>query len=176
MAIEIIIDSAQQKTYAKSLIDQMPIDGSGTVITKKTDVSPTARQRRLWFKWCGEVAMSGLGKHDDKDDVHAGAKWKFVRPILLRDDEPVEVDCEMEDGYFTQIYNFFMKKISTSSNRSAHIREFTDRYISTEDLNKHQRAESLREFQLFWTGKGIELTDPSLYGLDKDLTRKPKGK
>jgi len=70
----ITIDSIMKKTYCKTLIDEMQDDGSMSVVVKKTDKTPTASQRKLWFLWCGEVANSGLGKHDDKNDVHAGAK------------------------------------------------------------------------------------------------------
>ena len=168
MAIEIIIDSDQQKTYAKSLIDQMPIDGSCTVITKKTDVSPTARQRRLRWKWCGEIASSGLGSSDTKDGVDLYCKYKFARPILLRDSEVF--------GAIFAGFELAIKDYDPEEKKECY-RQFTRDYISVEHLmNKAQEAEYLKDIQDFWTRLGVELTDPSLYGLDKDLTRKPKGK
>ena len=164
MAIEIIIDSDQQKTYAKSLIDQMPIDGSCTVITKKTDVSPTARQRRLRWKWMGEIAQSGLGQNDTKDGVDMYCKWKFARPILLRDSEVFGASFAGFEN-LVKDYDPFLKKEL--------YKEFTRDYISPEKLmTKAQEAEYLRDIQNFWTRLGVEMTDPSMMGLD--LTRKPK--
>ena len=151
----IIIDSDRQKLYCKNLIDEMPIDGSQTVTTKKTDMSPTGKQRRLQWKWYTEVAQSGLGQNDTKDGVHLTAKWQFARPILLRDDE-----------VFGVVFEYFMKAVEQSKNKSAYLKEFTRDYISTERMNKHQRAEFLTDFQNFWIRKGVDLTDPNLHGVD----------
>lgn len=151
----IIIDSERQKRYCRTRLDEIDISGSNTVIFKKTDTSPTARQRRLQWLWCGEIAVSGLGQDDDKDSVHIRAKWMFARPILLRDDEVFQV-----------IYETFMKTVKGSAAYAEYCRIFTDQYISTEKLTKRQRAEYLTEFQRYWIGKGVNLTDPSLQGVD----------
>ena len=66
----IVIDSDQRKTYCRTLIKEMKADGTSEVIFKKVDKSPTAKQRRLWFKWCREVSRSGLGQDDNVDAVH----------------------------------------------------------------------------------------------------------
>jgi len=122
------------------MIKESPLTGDHMVVFKKVSKNPTTAQRKLWWLWCGEVSMSGLGQDDDKNEVHIRAKLMFVHPILMRDDEVYPV--------------------------------FANQYISTERLTKHQRAESLKEFQLYWTGKGVNLTDPNLYGLDETLFKK----
>ena len=160
----ITIDSERQKTYAKNLIDEMPTDSSCEVITKKVDKSLTGKQRALWFVWCKDVSLSGLGQYDTVDTVHEAAKWQFVRLILLRDDE-----------LFGIIYNKFIETVEGSVLYSEYCRQFARDYISTEKLNRKQRAESLTEFEKYWIGKGVNLSDPNDYG--KDLLRfKPKEK
>ena len=153
----IIISSEQNKTFCKSFIDEMPVDGSQNVIFKKTDKSPTAKQNRLMWLWNSEVAKSGLGANDTKEGVHLTAKWKFARPILLKDSDT-----------FIIIYEHFVKTIEWADNKKALYREFTEQYISTTKLSKHQKAEYLTNFQQYWSGKGVCLTDPSLQGLDPD--------
>lgn len=137
------------------MIDEAPADGSVTVEIKKTAMDSTAKQRRLQWLWYTEVANSGLGQDDDKAAVHIRAKWQFARPIWLRDDE-----------VFGIIYNEFIKTITGSVTYSEFCRDFAKRWISTESMARKQRAEYLTEFQRYWIGKGVELTDPSLQGVD----------
>lgn len=155
---EIIIDSEQKKNYCKTFISEMKEDGSDTVVFRKTDKNPTARQRRLWFMWCREVSLSGLGQDDTVDNVHIRAKWKFVRPLLLEQSE-----------MFALIYNHFMKTVEHSPIKAEQCFEFARDYISTEALTKENRIKSLKDFQRYWIVKGVNLTDPSLLGLEKYL-------
>jgi hypothetical protein len=62
----------------------------------------------------------------------------------------------------------------SEQDRGAFWREFTEYYISTEQMTRAQRAEYLREFEMFWRGKGVSLTDPNTHGLDEHLGWKPK--
>tara|TARA_B100000614_G_scaffold113935_1_gene102360 strand:+ start:165 stop:653 length:489 start_codon:yes stop_codon:yes gene_type:complete len=153
----ITIQSEQQLRYCRTMLDEMPLDGSKTVVFKNTDKSSTAKQRRLQWLWYTEVAASGLGQDDTKDAVHVRSKWMFARPILLRDDDVFQI-----------LYETFMQAISTHDAhlKSKYAREFTDQYISTERLSKAQRAEYLTEFQRYWVGHGVDLTDPATQGLD----------
>jgi hypothetical protein len=153
----IIISSEQNKTFCKSFIDEMLVDGSQTVIFKKTDKSPTAKQNSLMWLWYSEVASSGIGGNDTKEGVHLTAKWQFARPIFLRDFDT-----------FIIIFEHFEKTIEWADNKKALYREFTEQYISTTKLSKHQKAEYLTDFQRYWIGKGVTLTDPSRRGLDPD--------
>jgi len=152
---QIIIDSERQRTFCQTMLSEIKPDGSMTVIFKKTDMSPTANQRRLWWRWCGEVSSSGLGQDDNKEFVHIRAKWQFFRPILLRD-----------DAFFGMIYKKFMEVVSGKENMSELCQIFAQDYISTEKITRKQRAEGMSEFQRFWIGKGVELTNPDLLGLD----------
>jgi hypothetical protein len=151
----LVIDSDQRKAYCRTMIEEMPADGSKTVIFKNTDASPTARQRRLQWLWYTEVAQSGLGQDDTKESVHIRAKMMFAHPILMRDDEVYPV-----------LYDTFKNAVKTSVNYAMYIKDFADQYISTERLTKRQRAEYLTEFQRYWVVKGVALTDPSLQGVD----------
>jgi len=151
----IIIISDQNKRYCKTRIDETKADGTNEVIFKKVDKSPTGKQRRLQWLWNTEVALSGIGPDDDKNDVHIRAKYQFARPILLRDDEIYGV-----------IDAYFHETVQNAEERGALIKEFARDYIHTEKLNKKQRAEYLTEFQKYWTFKGVNLTDPAAQGLD----------
>lgn len=154
----ILINSDRQKTYAKSLIDEMPAMGTYIVEIKQVDESSTAKQRRLSWLWFSEVAASGLGKNDTKEGVHLTAKWQFARPILLRDDE-----------LFGMIYEKFIEVVTGSATYVEFCRAFSDQYISTERMTRKQRAEFLTDFQRYWTRKGVNLTDPATQGLDEFL-------
>ena len=153
---ELIIDSERQKTLAKSHIDKMGTDGSDAVIIKKTPKDATYKQQKLWFLWCGEVSRSGLGSNDNTNDVHIAEKWRIVRPILLEENE-----------IFGMLYDHFMKTIEGSVAKKEYCREFADKWIHTNDLTRKGRVKSLNDFESFWAiDKGVNLTQPSLLGLD----------
>jgi len=154
----IILNNQRNLDYCKTMLSELPLDGTKTITFADTDETSTARQRRLQWMWNGEVAKSGLGADDDKDSVHVRAKWMFARPIMLRDDE-----------YFPTLCNAFLDAVKLSETRPADIRWFTERHISTETMTRKQRAEYLTEFQRYWTGKGVNLTDPSLQGIDLNI-------
>lgn len=154
----IIIDSERQKLYAQNLIKEMPLDGSCEVITKKVDKKLTTKQRALWFVWCRDVSLSGLGSNDTVADVHEAEKWRIIRPILLRDDE-----------IFGIVYQAFMNVVKGSLAYSESCKIFTRDYISTERLNKNQRGESLSEFEKLWVNKGVNLSIPDDF--DRKLLR-----
>jgi len=163
--IQIVMDSERQKRYSKSLIDEMKIDGSKTIVIKNTDMSSTSKQRRLQWLWNTEISQSGLGQDDTKESVHTRAKLMFAHPILMRDDE-----------VYPLLYNAFKEAVKTSENYALFIKDFAEQYISTERLSRKQRAEYLKDIQNYWTEKGVELTDPSLQGLDQYLGYKIKKK
>lgn len=161
----IIIASEKLKKFCQTMLEEMPVDGSKTIVFKATDISSTAKQRRLQWLWLTEIANSGLGQDDTKEAVHIRAKMMFAHPILMRDDE-----------VYPLLYKAFKEAVKTSENYAFYIKEFADQYISTERLSRKQRAEYLRDIQLYWTDKGVELTDPSLQGLDQFLGYKVKHK
>lgn len=150
-----IINSPQDKKFCKTMIDEMECDGSMTVDMKKTPKDATYKQQKLWFKWCGEVANSGIGGNDNTNDVHIESKWRFVRPVLLEEDE-----------LFGMIYDTFIKTIKGSSLEPEYSKKFADKWIHTNDLTRKGRCKSLDQFQRYWIQKGFALTDPSLQGVD----------
>ena len=154
----IVINSDQQKRFCQTMLAEMPIDGSKTIVFKNTDLSSTAKQRKLQWLWNTEISQSGLGQDDTKEDVHTRAKLMFAHPILMRDDE-----------VYPLLYNAFKRAVETKENYAYYIKDFANQYISTERLTRHQRAEYLRDIQSYWTEKGVLLTDPSLQGLDEFL-------
>ena len=151
----VLISSPREKTFALSLVGEIEPDGTMEVIIKKIDGSSTAKQRRLRWLWMGEVAVSGLGQHDTKEDVDLGAKWQFARPILLRDDD-----------MFGAIYAYFMDLMTGTAAFSVACKQFTEQYISVSRMTKKQQSEYLSEFQRFWIGKGVNLTDPASQGVN----------
>jgi len=159
----IIIDSEHKKTYCKTMLEEMPVDGSKTIVFKTTDMSSTSKQRRLSWLWATEVANSGLGQDDTKEDVHTRAKMMFAHPILMR-----------EDDVYPILYGAFKESVKAHGNYAKYMKVFASQYISTERFTRKQRAEFLTDFQNYWTGKGVELTDPSLQGLDQFLGYKTK--
>jgi len=166
MAIEVILDSKQRQTYCLTMIQEAVLDGSKTVVVKDTDMSPTAKQRRLRWLWAGEIANSGLGQHDTKDGVDMFCKWKFGRPILLRDSEVF--------GAIFAGFEIMVKDYDPEEKKECY-RQFTRDYISIENLmSRKQEAEYLTDIQNFWTRKGVCLTDPGLLGLDPTLFKKNK--
>lgn len=151
----IILSNPQSTRHCVDEILKLPADGSHTVEIKKTDVSSTAKQRRLNWLWCKEVSESGIGSKDTKEEVYLESKWRFARPILLRTDE-----------VFGMFYNPFIKVASGTEHYPEKCRIFADQYISIEKMSKANRAEYMRDFRRYWTEKGVNLTDPDLLGLD----------
>jgi len=153
----IVIKSDKSKIYCRSLLDELPIDGTKEVIFKNVDTSSTAKQQGLQWRWNGEVAASGVGSDDTKEGVHITAKWMFARPILLRD-----------DAVFGAVFAGFSQMVEQVGDRSRKEmwREFTEYHISTQKMTTKQRAEYLRDFERYWVGKGVDLTDPKMRGVD----------
>ena len=152
---EIILSNKQQQAYCQTWIKEAVLDGSKTVVLKSTDKSSTSKQRRLNWLWCDQVSKSGLGSNDDKNNVYIGAKWRFARPILLRDDD-----------IYATIDTYFLDTVKNAENRSELIKQFANQYISVENMTRKQRAEYLTEFQKYWVVRGVNLTDPAMIGVD----------
>ena len=164
MAKIITLDSDRQKRYTKSLIDQIEPDGAMTVVVKKTDKSPTARQMRLRWLWMDEVAKSGIGRFDTAFDVDLGAKYQFAIPILLKDDD-----------IFYMLYDHFTKTIEAYVNKSELVKSFCERHVSISKLmTRRQQAQYLTNFQMYWDSKGVGLTNPDDLKVDLKYNLKKK--
>lgn len=137
----------------KNLINRiMDIDCDGkTKVTLSNAGSKSQKQRGLQWKWYSELALSGIGRHDDKDKIHIQSKYKWAIPILLRDDE-----------FFADLYAMYKEKYLTNPER---MRFFVDSQVHTEKFNTSQMAEYLTGFQHYWLNQGVQLTNPDLYGI-----------
>lgn len=145
-----ILISDQVASNAITRIMELPADGK-TKVTISDTGSKTVRQRGLQWIWYTDVARSGLGDEDTKEEVHIKSKYRFARPILLRDSEE-----------FADIWNYWISKYKDNAER---MRWFIDKQIHTEQLDRQQMAEYLTEFQQYHLQRGFELTNPD----DKSL-------
>ncbi len=151
----ITINNINDIKFCQGQILELPHDGSFTIEIKKTNKSSSGKQRRLNWMWCSEIAKSGIGSRDTKEDVYIESKWQFARPILLREDE-----------IFGVLYNHFIEVASEFEGYPEKCKQFADQYISIEKMSMANRSEYMRDFQSFWSRKGVALTDPDLLGLD----------
>jgi hypothetical protein len=154
----VIIDSDRQKTYAINLIQQMPIDGSFEVITKKVDLSSTAKQRGLKWRWNDDILKSGLGNFGTAMDVHIYNKKEFGHPILMRDDKN-----------YPPLFRGFRDNVKQLDDYIERMKWFVSNKLETEGFTRSQQAEYLTYVQQYWVSKGVNLCDPNDYG--KNLLR-----
>lgn len=122
-------------------------------ITISNSGSKSGKQRSLNWKWNDEVARSGKGgKHEDtKTGVHMVAKYRWAIPILQRD-----------DPLFADLYGLWVKLYGKNQERMLW---FVSEQVHTENMTVHQVAEFLTDFQRYYSGLGIELTNPDDKGL-----------
>lgn len=140
----IFLGSIAAKAKAICLINSIEIGAAMKVVVSDTR-GKTAQARGVQWMWYTEVANSGIGRRDNKDDVHADAKYKFARPILMRDDEDfaflwpeIEARCEGDPEK---------------------IRYAVDHFISTEGEG-FPIGEYLTDFERYWRQQGVNLTIP----------------
>lgn len=110
--------------------------------------SKSDRQHGLYWLWATDVSNSGMGGEyeDTKEGVHRIAKWRWARPILLRDDD-----------LFPEIYTFFMDRYGKDP---AKMKKFIDTWISTSGFSTDQMAEYLSDLHRYYSSHGVNLSDP----------------
>lgn len=113
----------------------------------------SSKQRSLDWKWNSEIAESGIGGRweDTKEGVHLVCKWRFAVRILQRD-----------DSFFSDLYDEWCRRHEGDDKA---IMWFIDKHVSTEDFTVSQQAEYMTEKQRYYSGKGVNLTDPEFRGL-----------
>ena len=126
-------------------ISSLEIGDAHYRITIADSMSKNARQRGLQWLWYGEVANSGFGAYDIKDDVHIAAKWKFAKPILLRDDEVFA-------AVWPELEKLYMQDKKT-------MKWIAEHFISTEGKG-FAINEYLTEFERYYRQHGVQLTVP----------------
>lgn len=104
-------------------------------------------QRGLQWRWYHDVANAGIGgKHEStKNGVHLISKYRFARPILIRD-----------NSFFADLWNTWFTLHGDNEER---MEWFVDTQVHTEKFNTSQMAEYLTDFQRYYTSKGVTLTD-----------------
>ena len=113
----------------------------------------SSRQRGLEWRWYTDVANSGLGgKHEDsKKGVHLAAKYRWAIPIFNRD-----------DPLFNDLYAIWIQLYGKDPER---MEWFIDNQVHTEKFSVSQMAEFLTDFERYYAGKGVSLTNPDEQGL-----------
>ena len=135
-------DLAKHRAIAR--IRELDIDGAVSVTIADTR-SKSVRCRGLQWLWATEVAESGIGQYDTKEDVHRAAKWKWAVPILLRDDPD-----------FAEIWPDLSERFRQNPEIMRYI---VDNFVSTEGKG-FAISEYLTEFERYYRGHGVQLTIP----------------
>lgn len=132
-------------------IKSLPVDGKIKLVISNAGTKST-KQRGLQWKWYTETAEAGIGgKHEDtKEGVALITKWRWVIPILLRDDE-----------MFSDLFSIWKQLYGDDEERMLWL---TSSMVHTESLSTSQMAEVLTDFQRYY-GQKVNLTDPKDYGL-----------
>jgi len=138
------LSSSYLKAMLIKRIDEIDVSGKIKVsISEQTNKS--TRCRGLQYLWATEVANSGLGSFDTKEDVHRAAKWKWAVPILIRDNE-----------HFAFIWPELKKAVGPDSEKMKYI---IDEFVSTES-DGFAIGEYLTDFERYYRDHGVPLTIP----------------
>jgi len=125
-------------------ISSLEING-GIKVTISDSMSKSARQRGLQWLWNTDVANSGYGSYDTKEDVHRAAKWKWAVPILIRDDPD-----------FAELWPELLHLYEKNPEIMKYI---VDNFVSTEDKD-FAIHEYLTDFEQYYRGNGVDLCIP----------------
>ncbi len=135
--------------------NELELDKDFDIIIKNHDSSKSAKQRRLSWLWCREVADSGIGRGKSAEGVHLDAKWMFARPLIFAGDDKYSM-------WITDLYNMIIEKYPNDNDR---LKSFFELSVHTQQMEVSMVANMLKDFQNYWTSKSVNLTDPSLMGL-----------
>jgi hypothetical protein len=128
----------------KNRLDELELSGS-TKITISDQKDKTSQCRGLQWRWNTDVANSGMGGFDTKDDVHLAAKWKWAVPILKRD-----------SAEFAALYTSLFREHGENKEIMRYI---IAEFVSTESKG-FAIGEYLTIFERFYRGHGVPLTTP----------------
>ena len=146
----LVSESVRGNTIAR--ISEIPCDGKVTV-TIGASGSKSSRQRALQWKLYTEIAQAGIGgKHEDtKEGVALVVKYRWVLPILIRD-----------DPNFAELYTAWADKYKGKDD--FRMLWFVKTQVHTEALTTSQMSEVLSEVYNYY-GNMVNLTHPEDRGL-----------
>jgi hypothetical protein len=149
---KITIKTIEQQKHAVACVLDLPFDPVHVVTIAPDKESITSKQRRLWFKWMGEIADK-FG--EDKNDAHLRYKKQYLIDIYRRDDPEFNMMLEAVN----QVYR--------GGNRTDGelLKDYIIKKTSITDASKVQMSELLKLVEVDATMKGVSLTNPDLYGL-----------
>lgn len=132
----------------KGVIDKLPLEKFVIAIEKDSgDLSD--KQRRLYFMWIGEINTAQSGRAGGKDGLHLRMKERFLRPILMREDE----------GYAEMVEA--LERVKTLDNAAYQtLNNKVNELTSIRGLEKHLMTEYLNDIEAASLGAGIPLTHP----------------
>jgi len=114
-------------------------------VTISDSMSKSVRCRGLQWTWYTDVANSGMGSYDTKEQVHIAAKLRWAVPILERDNE-----------VFVYVWTEVKKLLGDDPEVNRFI---VDRNVSTEGKG-FAIGEYLTDFRRYYEGNGVNLTQP----------------
>jgi len=149
----IYVKSEVQRKTAMDYLADLPIDPVHVVDIKEYKELLSGRQRRLYFKWMGEIAEK-LG--DDKAGMHLFYKEKYLIDIYVRDDEGFA-------AMYESVRNVYRAGLHTDA---LQIRSEIVKRTSITDANTKQMSEYLNCIDVDATMKGCVLTIPEAYDVN----------
>lgn len=77
------------RDLAHEFVSRVPANDNWFVRVDQKRPARSEAQRRLWWLWVTDISRH---EHDEKADVHDRCKYRFLRPVLIRDDESGVLD------------------------------------------------------------------------------------
>lgn len=114
------------------------------------DKARSLSQNALYWSWVGYLSDK-LG--DTKDDLHARHKWRFLRPIFVRDNREFAEMMLSVDEY----------QAHATKEEFAVMAKGISRLISTTKATSKQMAEFMKNMDMFYYSEGYALPKPDDY-------------
>jgi hypothetical protein len=149
--IYFVIRDQEQREGVMRFISNWELDCPAEVIIRPMCKDRSANQNRLQYKWFLEAQQQGDMK---SSEVRAYCKLHLGVPILRRD-----------SSEYREKYDRLIKPMNYEQKLELMVEPFE--FPVTSAMSVKQHAEYLDAVCVHLTGKGIKLTDPSKYGLDK---------
>jgi len=138
--------------YALGRIESLEV-GNKYMITISNAGDKTRKQRGYQWRLYTDISKAGIGGEleETPQGVDLACKYRFALAIFMRD-----------DSFFSELYDMFSK---SHNGDKEHLKWFVKHQVHTENFNTSQMAEYITMIINFYAPKGVQLTDPSEYGL-----------